>query len=561
MITESIQKSVAEAIKRVYGIKITPEITFPDPGFGDLATNVAFRLGKELKRSPVEVAEELSKELKSPHIQSVNLAGTAFINIKLKDLSLVEGSLDNMTAKVPKPLNGKVIVTEYSDPNPFKELHAGHLYTSIVGESISKLLEAIGATVHRVNFGGDVGMHVAKAMWGILEELKGENLDELEQIDKASRPGWLSVAYTTGATAFESDESAKKQITEINKRVYELHITDDHESAFARIYWTCRQWSYDYFEDFYAQMGTRFEKYYPESSTMRPGVKEVKKQLSKGVFEISDGAVVFKGEPYNLHTRVFITSSGLPTYEAKDIGLALLKWHDYKFDETVIITGNDITEYMKVILKALEQFEPKIAERTKHLPHGIVKLKNRGKMSSRKGNVLTAVEVIEAAAENNRKINSSKDNSISLAAIKYSFLKQQIGGDIMYDPAESVSLTGNSGPYLQYAYTRINAILHKAKKQDSDESTNITDITDDERELLLQLMRYPQTVELAATTFSPHVISNYLYQLAQSFNSFYEKHRVLGDNRERFRLRLIKSIAEVLLHGLSLLNIEVPEQM
>lgn len=561
MIVESIQKSVADAVKTKYGVEITPEITYPDLGQGDLATNIAFRLSKELKKSPLDVASELIKSITSPHIESIKAAGSGFINFKLKDASLVKGSLGKVVTKVPQPLAGKVIVTEYSDPNPFKELHAGHLYTSIVGEAISKLLEATGAKVHRVNFGGDVGMHVAKAMWGILQNLEGENPDLLKQVDRTSRPSWLSAAYTLGANAYEDNDTAREQIVRINKRVYELHNRGDHESAFAQIYWTCRQWSYEYFEDFYSHIGTQFEKYYPESSTMKLGIDEVKKQLSKGVFEMSEGAVVFKGEPHDLHTRVFITSSGLPTYEAKDIGLSMLKWDDYKFDQTVIITGNDITEYMKVILKALEQFKPELAKRTKHLPHGIVKLKNRGKMSSRKGNILTATEVIEAAAQTNKKLNSSSDDAISLAAVKYSFLKQHIGGDIMYDPIESVSVTGNSGPYLQYAYTRISAILRKAGNKATRITPTTNSVTSDERALLLHLMRYPQIVELAAATYSPQIISNYLYQLAQFFNSFYEKHRVIGDEREDFRLRLVTEISEVLEHGLGLLNIQVPEQM
>ena len=220
-----------------------------------------------------------------------------------------------------KSLAGQIVVAEYSDPNPFKVLHAGHLYTSVVGEAIASLLERAGATVHRVNFGGDVGLHVGKTLWAILQNVGGEQPEKLAEIPEAERSEWLAKCYIDGTNAYEANEQTKQAMIELNKRIYKIHSDNDLDSPLAKIYWTCRQWSYDYFDKFYAQIGTKFEKYYPESSVAELGLQTVRQQLAKGVFEESAGAVIFDGQKYGLHTRVFINSEGIPTYEAKDIGL------------------------------------------------------------------------------------------------------------------------------------------------------------------------------------------------------------------------------------------------
>jgi arginyl-tRNA synthetase len=344
----------------------------------------------------------------------------------------------------------------------------------------------------------------------------------------------MARCYVAGTNAYEDDETARGEIIAYNKRVYQLHNEGDHDSPFAQIYWTCRQWSYDYFDAFYARIGSGFERYYPESQTAGIGLAVVKEQQAKGVFKESDGAVVFDGEAYGLHTRVFINSEGLPTYEAKDVGLSMKKWDDYHFDSSVIITGNDIIEYMKVVLKAIEQFEPNLVQRTRHITHGNVKLTGGVKMSSRKGNFLRAVDVLDAAAEANQEATGKESESTVLAAIKYSFLRNRMGGDIIFDPKESVALEGNSGPYLQYAHARARSILAKSQAP-STNSRETTEMQPDERMLVRKLGEYAEVIEKATTELMPHHVCTYLYELAQEFNRFYEKNRVLGDEREAFR--------------------------
>lgn len=563
---QQLESAVASSTEQLYGVQLTPELTRPDPEHGDFATNIAMQLAGQLQRNPREIAEELCAHVQQHNadlVSAATVAGPGFINFRVTQATLQS----TLLAELPKPLAGKVIVTEYSDPNPFKVLHAGHLYTTIVGNAVANVLESAGGSVHRVNFGGDVGLHVGKTMWAIIKHAGNGTLDEaaarsyiqdIASQNLAARANEMAARYVEGNNAYEDDESAKQQIIEFNKRVYELHNTDDHDSDFAYVYWTCREWSYDYFKAFYDELGvTAFEKFYPESQNAQLGADTVREHLAKGVYEESDGAVVFRGEPYGLHTRVFINSQGLPTYEAKDVGLIMRKWQDYQFDTSVIITGNDIIEYMKVVLKSIEQYMPELAERTKHITHGQIKLAGGIKMSSRKGNVLFATDILDSAQHAANAINQNNSEQVANAAVKYAFLKQRTGGDIIYDPAESVSMEGNSGPYLQYAHARAKSIVRKA--QDAPREWQKFD--DAERLFALKLSEYNEVFARAVADYTPHIICTYLYELAQVFNRFYENNRVIDNERQAIRLQLIDIYAAHLASGLALLGIHAPEQM
>jgi arginyl-tRNA synthetase len=556
---EQLEQKIAEAVRELFETDTKIELTRPEEQFGDYSTNAALQLSKQLGKNPREIGEALAEKLRSDlaeQISEITVAGPGFINLKLNDQTLIQ----SLATESTKVWSGKTVVTEYSDPNPFKVLHVGHLYTSMVGDAISNLLEHAGAKVHRVNFGGDVGLHVGKTMWAILNDLGGENPDKLTAIPEIERSEWMAKNYVAGTQAYEDDETAKAAIITVNKRVYQLHADDDHDSPFAQIYWTCRQWSYEYFDSFYDRIGSHFEKYYPESETAPLGLSTVQEQLEKGVFERSDGAVIFDGEKHGLHARVFINSEGLPTYEAKDVGLSIKKWHDYNFDESVIITGNDIAEYMKVVLAAISQFEPDLAKRTVHLTHGNVKLAGGEKMSSRKGNFLRAVDVLDMVAAAGQEVSHKEDEATVLGAVKYALLKQRIGADIIFDPKESVATEGNSGPYLQYAHARAQSIIRKAE-------TEATALPSDavfeagERSLLRKIIEYPEVVDKATNDLMPHYICTYLYELAQIFNRFYENNQVVGDERQAIRLQLVVSYANTLKSGLELLGITAPDKM
>lgn len=553
-----MKQELEELIKKAagqYDARVDIDIFRPDEKFGDYTTNVALKLASKLKSSPKDIASEIVSNLKdSALIASADVAGNGFINIRLSDKALVSLSQKDFT----QPYKGKSVVVEYSDANPFKVLHAGHLYTSVIGDSIANILESAGAKVHRVNFGGDVGLHVAKSIYAISKNLGRLNPEKLNDVPKEKRADWLSERYIEGNSDYEKEEN-KSEITKLNQQIYELIEKDDKTSPLAQIYWTCRKWSYDYFEDFYRALGIKFEKYYPESAVYKLGLTTVKKHIPD-VYEESQGAVVFNAERYGLFTNVFINSQGLPTYAAKDVGLMMQKWEDYHYDKSVIITSNEQRDYMRVVLKSVEQFVPELAKLTDHLTHGEIKLLGGVKMSSRLGNFLKATDIIDAANNAAEKSGNKPNPVITIAAVKYSFLKQAIGPDIIYDPKESVSLEGNSGPYLQYAHVRATNILSKADGSAASELSG-QELHADERSLLLKISEFNEILEMTVKELRPHYICLYLYELAQKFNSFYEKNRVIGDDRQEIRLALVKQYLSKLDQGLSTLGISTPDKM
>ena len=554
---DNLERLVKDFVKAEFGQDIAPVFVRTDEVHGDFSCNVAMRIAGKLNKNPREIADLVVVELKkSKDVAEVNIAGPGFINIRLKDGMIFKSAMGANNLK--KELDDQEIVAEYSDPNAFKVLHGGHLYTSLVGDAIANILETSGANVHRVNFGGDVGLHVAKTMWAIINELGGELSDKLSEIDDIKKLEWVSEKYVQGNDAYDEDESAKEQITDINHRIYDIHSSGDKTSDFAKIYWKCRQWSYDGFDALYKRLNMHpFEKYYPESSVFEVGRNTVKEQTGK-VYKESDGAVIFEGEKYGLFTQVFINSEGLPTYAGKDVGLIFAKYADFKFDKSYMITDISQKDHIAVVLKSIEQFEPNLAKNTIHQAHGRIKLLGGQKMSSRKGNILKADDILDSAYSAYEGDKNNADDAV-LGAVRYSFLKIRIGSDIVYDPKESVNLEGNSGPYLQYALVRARSILRKAESVKSLESSENLD--EHERRLAFKLSEFSDAFDLALSDYSPHHICNYLYELAVVFNRFYENSRVLDGDRVELRVALVRSYEQVLSKGLSILGMPQPEQM
>ncbi|MBQ2660409.1 arginine--tRNA ligase [Candidatus Saccharibacteria bacterium] len=543
---EKIRDRLKEIIRELFGVEMEPEVTVaPDNTGADFASNVAMKLAKEVGKSPREVAEKIVEKYEG----EAEVAGPGFLNFRLGDeyyLNIIEGFQGDFSKNISQDeYSGKKVICEFSDPNPFKVLHVGHLYTSIVGEAISKLFELSGAEVVRANFGGDVGLHVAKTIF----VLRNEKLDDLT-IEEIAR------CYVLGTRAYEEDENAKAEIVQLNKEIYEIAQNNRHDSELAELYWRGRELSYQYFEDFYESIGVKFDKYYPESTVAGRGLTEVKKGLEQGVYEMSDGAVVYRGEKVGLHTRVFINKDGLPTYEAKDVGLIFTKWDDYRFDKSVVITGNDIIDYMKVVLSSVGEMNAELPKRTAHLTHGQVKLPGSVKMSSRKGNFLKAVETIGMVRE---ELGGKKaDEKVVQAAVKYAFLKYKVGGDIIFDPKESVATTGNSGVYLLYSTVRSKKIIEKCTKNESAEGFSLNEF---EKKLCKKMAQYGEVIKEATKEMAPHKICNYLYEISQEFSRFYENVKVAGSEFEQERKKIVQGYEKIMEHGLNLLGIEVPDEM
>jgi arginyl-tRNA synthetase len=544
-------------------------------------------------------------------VLEINVSAPGFLNFTLPD-DYYENYIESINADfgasiASNTFAGKTVICEFSDPNPFKVLHVGHLYTSIVGDSISRLFEYAGANVIRANFGGDVGLHVAKTMYYLLRKTPAELTIED-----------IADCYVKGTAAYEDNEEARQEITKLNKEIYQINAAgiartgdanrgtpkmfaegkilgdnsrqDPSGDRLADYYWRGRELSYEYFKDFYAKIGVHFDKFYPESTVAALGLKTVKEQLEKGVYELSDGAVIFNGEKYGLHTRVFINKEGVPTYEAKDVGLILTKNNDYHFDKSVVITGSEQLEYMKVVLKSVEQFAPDLVAKTSHLTHGLVKLPGNVKMSSRKGNFLKAVDVLDMIDDALAEEYNSHDAKVSLAATKYAFLKYKMGGNIIFDPHESVKMTGNSGPYLLYSAVRAKKILNNSRllsankpselgvfrsaaarelareprgdgSERRDPKLDVCSLHTSERGLAKKLLEYKTILDGAVTEMAPHKVANYLYELAQDFSRFYENCPVAGSDREEQRVKLVQVFLATMTHGLNILGIEIPEEM
>lgn len=567
-IAEKIRIAIAGALKNL-GIE-AGEIILEHPAdlvHGDYSTNVALVYAKEVKMKPRELAEKIVAKINGGEasVEKIEIAGSGFINFYLSPKFFADSVAEILSLSKDfgrnQLLAGKKVMVEYTDPNAFKVLHIGHLMSNAIGESIARLIGFSGAEVIRTCYPSDVGLNTAKAVWGAMKNQDAYPKPEATLSDKAA---FLGQAYVFGTKAYETDESAKKEIEEINKKIFEKS-----DPAIMKIYNEGRRWSLAHFEELYQKLGTKFDRYFYESEMAPKGLVLVAEFLKKRVFEKSEGAVVFRGEKFGLHTRVFITSQGLPTYEAKELGLNKAKFEaEPDLAVSIIVTANEQSDYFKVVLKALAIVFPEIAAKTKHIAHGLMRFAS-GKMSSRTGNIITGESLI--AAVENLVFEKVKDRDLPLldkqkiaglvgiGAIKYSVLRQATGADIVYDFEKSISFEGDSGPYLQYTYARARSVLRKADLLKSDLNTLKSDFKVGGVERLLY--RFPEVVERAVKEYEPHHITTYLTELAGVFNNFYAVNQIVGSAEEDQRLALTRAVSIILKNGLWLLGIEAPEKM
>lgn len=545
---KQLETEVQNTVVRLFNIDEKPEITRPTNQVGDYSTNIAFKLSRQLNKAPTEIAKSIVENFSCEIVKVSSVAGPGFINFTLKDEALIDSCV-NYSDDITFDENNLVLV-EFGDANPFKEMHLGHLYSLVIGDVIAQM-SSKHSRIKRLSYHGDVGLHVAKWIWGIGTEI-GWNVDQIDEALTRHSEKALGYYYAKGARAYEDNEQAISEIKEINKKVY-----SKSDEKINQIYEIGKKISFEKFDQIFSMLNVQFDKRYLESEVVETGIRLVKESIGS-VFIESDGAVVYKGEDEGLHTRVFLNSEGLPTYETKDLGLAVKKNQDFP-DSTlsIVITASEQSEYFKVVLSALGKIEPDVAAKTKHLHHGFLSL-TTGKMSSRTGDVYGGNQLINDVKEaiNHQFPESKYKQEILLGAIRYTFLKQKIGPDIIFDVRESISLDGNSGPYLQYAHARGCSILKK-----SSNSVDLKDLDKNERELAYKISELNEVVEDAISSTAPHVICTYLYELAQAFNKFYENNRVIGNERESQRLRLVQCYTDRLKVGLELLKIPTPEEM
>jgi arginyl-tRNA synthetase len=551
---ENIRKATEEALAELGAHEMNFVVEWPaDMAHGDYAVNAAMAAmaaAKALGKNPRELASELAPRIKEKlgmYVSSVEVAGPGFINVTLardevarlvREATTLAKEWGTNDAK-----NGKRIIIEFSNTNAFKEMHIGHLMSTIIGESLARLIEASGATVARDTYGGDVGPHVAKALWG-LREAGIYDPTTAEEIGKA---------YAAGSRAYEESEEAKEKIDALNVAIYK-----GDESELMELWRKAFEVSTDAFKDLYRILDTHFDYFFYESETAPIGMDIVRDGLARGVFEESEGAVIYRGEKVGLHTLVFITSRGTPTYEAKDVGLAFLKEERWPSDESIIVTAAEQIGHFNVFLAALREIAPLLGAKTRHIPHGFLRL-TTGKMSSREGNVVTAESLIRDVIKKTSERNEDPlvAELVAMAAIKYSILRSSAGSDITFDFDQSLSLEGDSGPYLQYALVRAKSILAQA------ETKEIPDSDAPAEAYLLErlIIRYPEVVRRAQHDLAPHMLAHYLTQLASEWSSFYANERILGGEYESYKLELARAFVQTMHNGLHLLGIPVPERM
>ncbi len=552
-------------------LEITENFTLERPNnmeHGDFSTTIALKLAKKMKKNPMEIAEKIAAAIKTDAvIDKVEVLKPGFVNIWISKNSLIDEGIKIAECKIniqPHHLGDeKRIMIEYAHPNPFKLVHIGHLRNITTGEAIARLMQAVGNEIIRVNYQGDVGLHIAKCLYRIKQLYTKEGPEKYRSMSLEEKIKFLGSSYAEGNNQYEDNDEAKKAIIEINRKIYEK------DPEIMTLWNEGRQWSLDYFHVFYKRVDTKFQREYFESECADRGLEISKQALEDGILEKSDGAVIFNGKKYGLDTRVFVNNNGFPTYEGKELGLAEKEFADFgDFDKCFHVVASEQTSFFKITFKVEELIDPKkYTGKQFHLIYGFVRLKT-GKMSSREGNIIEANWLLDEAKKRlveNFKCDEKTAETLAVAAVKYSFLKHELKNEISFDFDESISLSGNSAIYLIYTYVRCLSIL-KNNIQTGDvikDGYSTSRLHKEEVHILRMLEQYPETVHTAASTYAPQLIATYLFQLCQKYNLFYQTLPILkADAGEKnIRILITKAVSEVIKNSLFLLGINTVEKM
>lgn len=542
-----MEQTLQDTIKKLFDTEVEVILTRPDPQFGDYATNVAMQLAKPLGRNPREIATEIVEELQNTgDFEKVEVAGPGFINVTLGGSVLLK-----MVSYEPKVLrSGQIVVIETNNPNPFKAMHIGHGFNAVLGDTIANLLAISGARVHRVSYHGDVGLHVGRSMYSLLKFADGD-FSKIENIPAIERNTFMSKMYADGSKAYKESDTAKAEISKLAEQSFA-----PGDSLYGKIYELCKAWSFEQIDEIVGQLGNvPIEQRFLESVADVKGVATVRANVPE-VFQESDGALMFKGSDHGSFDNVFVASNGRGLYAARDLGLMQLKDEAYSPDYSYIVTAEEQKDYFKGVIASAGLVWPDKKGATINISTGTVKL-STGKMSSRDGNVVEIAWLFDEFTKAIVERGGEATREIVAGALRYQFLKVRVGGDVVFDINDAVSLTGNTGSYLQYAHARARGILAKSET----DFVRPTTLNPEDRALVRKLSEYHEVVNRAAKLLEPHHICNYLFELAQEFNRYYEKNQVVGSENEQHRAGLVALYADTLEAGLAILGIAAPERM
>lgn len=598
---ETLKQQVNAAVKALYSIDADDkqiQLQKTRPEFEGNITLVVFPFVKLARKAPAQVAEEIGKAMTDsaivgePVIEKFN-AVQGFLNMSIAPSFWIE-QLEAIAADAnygEQPDRNRLMMVEYSSPNTNKPLHLGHVRNNLLGSSIARIQEANGWKVVKTNIVNDRGIHICKSMlaWlkfgnGETPESSGKKGDHLigdyyVRFDKEYRK---QIAELMAGGMSEDD--AKREAPLMKEAQAMLLKWEQGDKEVRELWAKMNSWVYAGFDETYKMMGVSFDKIYYESNTYLEGKKEVERGLQEGLFyRREDGSVWANLTGDGLDEKLLLRSDGTSVYMTQDIGTAKLRYQDYPIDKMVYVVGNEQEYHFKVLSLLLDKLGFPFGKELVHFSYGMVELPN-GKMKSREGTVVDADDLMEQMIKDAKEISKDKVNTlpditeaeaneiarkVGLGALKYFILKVDPRKNMLFNPEESIDFNGNTGPFIQYTYARIQSVLRKGGPTSSPSligrGVNSTDTLNDKEVALIQrLTDYPATVKQAGEEFSPAVLCNYAYALAQEFNSFYHDYSILNEadeQKKNLRLLLSAEVAKVLKHAMALLGIEMPARM
>ena len=587
-----LSQATAQAVNELYGLAVEPQTIVPQATrkeFEGNLTIVVFPFLRASHKAPDATAQEIGEYL-AAHCEAVEKFNVikGFLNISIKP-SFWAQLLDNISHDEnygfkQETADSKLVMIEYSSPNTNKPLHLGHVRNNLLGFSLSQIMKANGNKVVKTNIVNDRGIHICKSMlawlkWGngATPESTGKKGDHLigdfyVLFDKHYKAEIKEISEAQGI----SEEEAEKQSTLMQEAREMLKKWEDNDPEVRALWEKMNSWVYAGFDETYRRMGVDFDKIYYESQTYLEGKEKVEEGLEKGVFyRKEDNSVWADLTPDGLDHKLLLRSDGTSVYMTQDIGTAKLRYQDYPIDKMIYVVGNEQNYHFQVLSLLLDKLGFKWGKDLIHFSYGMVELPH-GKMKSREGTVVDADDLMDKMVEDALAMTSDRLEGMSdeekrevariigMGALKYFILKVDPRKNMLFNPAESIDFNGNTGPFIQYTYARIQSLQRKAG--DNLPALNIDAVTPNEKEISIiqRVADFPTVVEEAGKTYSPALISNYTYELAKEFNQFYHDYSILKEEDEYikvFRLELSRTVAGVIKRAFSLLGIEVPERM
>ena len=594
MIEEKLVKSIVEAIQALYGTMVEPaqvQLQKTKKEFEGHLTLVVFPFLRASRKGPEQTAQEIGEYLAAhePMVQAFNVI-KGFLNITIAASAWIEllGCIDNddkyglQTPTEKSPL----VMIEYSSPNTNKPLHLGHVRNNLLGYALANIMEANGNRVVKTNIVNDRGIHICKSMlaWqkygeGETPETSGKKGDHLigdyyVAFDKHYKAEVAEIMEREGCTKEEA-EAKSPLMAEAREMLVKWEAGD---TAVRGLWQMMNEWVYAGFDETYKMMGVDFDKIYYESQTYLEGKEKVMEGLEKGFFfRKEDGSVWADLTGEGLDHKLLLRSDGTSVYMTQDIGTAKLRFQDYPINKMIYVVGNEQNYHFQVLSILLDKLGFDWGKDLVHFSYGMVELPE-GKMKSREGTVVDAddlmAEMIATARDTSKELGKldgltaeEAENIariVGLGALKYFILKVDARKNMTFNPKESIDFNGNTGPFIQYTYARIQSILRKAA--DAQLTIDNAQLTINEKEMALiqKLAEFPAVVKEAGVSYTPSVIANYVYDLVKEFNQFYHDYSILREEDEavkQFRLVLSANVAKIIRLGMGLLGIEVPDRM